>query len=210
VAKRGVRPVTAAVVAATTLIVALAGQPAWAQADPNPGAMTITGNIDLLNQYMFRGLRQNSTGMVLWPSFDLGIALHEGKGGLKTAGVNFGTWNSLHTGDTELGPYLYRDEFANASIVIAECTFFESDHRSRARVGKHMHVEDIASLLEAWKAQAVVLVHLSRRTNLPEAREALVTLLGAERASRVHFLMDLSTNRRRYEQQSVDVASDAK
>jgi hypothetical protein len=66
-------------------------------------------------------------------------------------------------------------------------------------------VEDIAQLLEVWKAQAVVLVHLSRRTNLPEAREALVKLLGPQRAARVHFLMDFSANRRRYEQQCVAV-----
>jgi hypothetical protein len=115
VVKRGVRPVTLAVVAATTLMVALAGRPAWAQADPNPGAMTITGSMDFLNQYMFRGLRQNSTGMVMWPAFDLGIALHEGKGGLKTAGVNVGTWNSLHTGDTGLdgpsGKLWYESDF---------------------------------------------------------------------------------------------------
>jgi hypothetical protein len=88
-------------VATATLTVTLAGTQAWAQtADPNPGALTITGNIDFLNRYMFRGLRQNSTGMAMWPSFDLGIAAFSGKGGLKSAGINFGTWNSLHTGDT--------------------------------------------------------------------------------------------------------------
>jgi uncharacterized protein (TIGR02001 family) len=101
---RGVRRVTTAV-AAATLMVGLSGTHAWAQAaaepaDPNPGALTITGNIDFLNQYMFRGIRQNSTGMAIWPSFDLGIAAYSGEGGLKGVGVNIGTWNSLHTGDT--------------------------------------------------------------------------------------------------------------
>jgi len=72
-------------------------------ADPNPGALTITGNIDFLNQYMFRGIAQNigeKRGMAIWPSFDLGIAAYSGEGGLKSVGINFGTWNSLHTGDT--------------------------------------------------------------------------------------------------------------
>jgi uncharacterized protein (TIGR02001 family) len=88
-------------VAAATVMVTLAGSRAWAQAaDPNPGALTITGNIDFLNRYMFRGLRQNSTGLAVWPSFDLGIAVFSGRGALKSAGINFGTWNSLHTGDT--------------------------------------------------------------------------------------------------------------
>src|SRR6187401_2542016 len=101
---RGVRRTTT-VVAAATLMLGLAGTRAWAQAaaepaDPNPGALTITGNFDFLNQYMFRGIAQHSTGMAMWPSFDLGIAAYSGEGGLKSVGINIGTWNSLHTGDT--------------------------------------------------------------------------------------------------------------
>ena len=49
---------------------------------------------------MFRGIRQHSTGIALWPVADLGLAVYSGDGGLKSAGVNVGTWNSLHTGDT--------------------------------------------------------------------------------------------------------------
>jgi hypothetical protein len=73
---------------------------AVAQDDPNPGALTTSGGIDFLNQYMFRGIRQNSTGIAMWPWADLGIAAYSGDGGLKSVGVNLGTWNSLHTGDT--------------------------------------------------------------------------------------------------------------
>jgi hypothetical protein len=75
--------------------------PAFAQEkDPNPGALTLAGSFDFLNQYMFRGIRQNSSGIAMWPAVDLGIATYSGEGGLKSLGVNFGTWNSLHTGDT--------------------------------------------------------------------------------------------------------------
>jgi uncharacterized protein (TIGR02001 family) len=103
-------------VAAATVMVALAGSEARAQAaDPNRGALTITGNIDFLNQYMFRGLRQNSTGVAIWPSFDLGIAAFSGTGAVKSLGINFGTWNSLHTGDTGLdgpsGKLWYESDF---------------------------------------------------------------------------------------------------
>jgi hypothetical protein len=49
---------------------------------------------------MFRGIRQNSSGIASWPAVDLGIAAYSGEGGLKSVGINFGTWNSLHTGDT--------------------------------------------------------------------------------------------------------------
>lgn len=98
---RGVRRVTT-VVAAATLVVSLAGTRALAQepADPNPGAITLTANIDFLNRYMFRGIQQNNTGLVMWPSGDIGIAAYSGEGGLKSVGVNFGTWASLHTGNT--------------------------------------------------------------------------------------------------------------
>ena len=106
-----------------------------------------------------------------------------------------------YTGDTELSPYLFRDEFANAKIVIAECTFFEPDHRSRAAVGKHLHVDDIVKLLEIWRAEAVVLIHLSRRTNMVDSRLRLAELAGPEHAQRVHFLMDHHANRQRYEAQ---------
>ena len=52
--------------------------PAWAQAasDPNPGNLTITGGIDFLNAYLFRGIPQDDTGVITWPYGDLGIALH--------------------------------------------------------------------------------------------------------------------------------------
>ena len=69
-------------------------------ADPNPGAFTLTGGADFLNQYMFRGIRQNSTGMAVWPWADLGIAAYAGEGAVKSVGINLGTWNSLNTGDT--------------------------------------------------------------------------------------------------------------
>ena len=110
-----------------------------------------------------------------------------------------------YTGDTEMGPYLFRDEFVSAPIVICECTFFEADHQKRARIGKHIHVQDRVKLLEVWQAQAVVLIHLSRRTNMLAAREALASLLGPEQVSRVHFLMDHRANRERYEQQQLEV-----
>lgn len=80
---------------------------AWAQdpaapADPNPGNITLTATMDFSNAYVFRGIRQDDTKVIMWPAFDLGIALYSGKGGLKSAGVNFGSWNSLHAGDAGL------------------------------------------------------------------------------------------------------------
>ncbi len=110
-----------------------------------------------------------------------------------------------YTGDTEFGPYLFRDEFAKAKIVICECTFFEPDNQGRAKVGKHLHIDDLIKLLDVWQAEAVVLIHLSRRTNLMLARDLLENALSEEQCERVHFLMDHRTNRQRYERQEIEV-----
>ena len=59
----------------------------------------------------------------------------------------------------------------------------------------------MVNLLEVWQAEAVVLVHLSRRTNMLDARMKLEEVVGAEQAQRVYFLMDHRANRKRYEQQ---------
>jgi hypothetical protein len=75
--------------------------PARAQ-DPNPGALTFTGGIDFLNAYYFRGIPQDESGVIMWPYGDLGFAVYSGDGALKSAGVNVGTWNSLHSGDQGL------------------------------------------------------------------------------------------------------------
>lgn len=112
-----------------------------------------------------------------------------------------------YTGDTELGPFLYRDEFANAKIVITECTFFEDEHKSRASIGKHLHLQDVASLLKVWQAEAVILVHLTRRTNIGAAREQLESIVGEEGIERMHFLMDHRTNRQRYERQQIELTA---
>jgi hypothetical protein len=45
--------------------------PAWSQgsavSDPNPGNLTLTGGIDFLNAYLFRGIPRDDTGVVMWP-----------------------------------------------------------------------------------------------------------------------------------------------
>ncbi|MBK9188476.1 MAG: MBL fold metallo-hydrolase [Phycisphaerales bacterium] len=105
------------------------------------------------------------------------------------------------TGDTAPGPHLIRDDVRKAQIVIAECTFFEPDHKDRAKIGMHMHLDDIAEWLRVLECQHLVLVHVSRRTDMQYARKRLMQTVGEDLASRVHFLMDYRTNRARYEQQ---------
>jgi hypothetical protein len=94
--------------AVLALLLATAGS-AFAQTaatDPNNGALTFTSGIDVPTKYLFRGLSQESDSkLTLFPYGDLGISLFSGDGGVKSATVNFGIWNSLMTGSSGLdGP----------------------------------------------------------------------------------------------------------
>src|SRR3954469_21328342 len=70
--------------------------------DPNPGNLTLIGNVDFTNAYMFRGIRQDDTRVIVQPSAELDITVQSADKGLKSTSLNFGTWNSLHTGDAGL------------------------------------------------------------------------------------------------------------
>jgi hypothetical protein len=97
------QPLTALAGLVLVVAPAAAQSPTAPTADPNPGSITLTGSVDAVSTYMFRGIRQQSTGLALWPVADLGLAVYSGDGGFKSVGVNIGTWNSLHTGDTGVG-----------------------------------------------------------------------------------------------------------
>jgi hypothetical protein len=78
-------------------------QTAPVPADPNNGALTFTSGLDFPTKYLFRGLSQESDSkLTLFPYGDLGISLFSGDGGVKSATVNFGIWNSLNTGSSGL------------------------------------------------------------------------------------------------------------
>ena len=106
-----------------------------------------------------------------------------------------------YTGDTAWGPHFDRPDVLEAQILITECTFLEEDHRKRAAVGKHLHLDDIVRLLECSKAKAIVLTHLSRRTHLLQAKKQIHDAIKPEDRQRLFLLMDNRNNRERYTQQ---------
>jgi uncharacterized protein (TIGR02001 family) len=77
------------------LAVVLTATPALAQ-DPAP-PVVVTGGIDFTNQYDFRGIRQNSEGVSIWPYVDFAFTPFRGDGTLKSVGVNIGTWNAINS-----------------------------------------------------------------------------------------------------------------
>jgi ribonuclease Z len=78
---------------------------------------------------------------------------------------------------------------ANAQALLIECTFFDADHVSRARAGKHIHVTDLAEVLEGMNNQHIIIIHVTRRTNMAMARMILRKTLKKETLDRVSFLM---------------------
>ncbi len=109
-----------------------------------------------------------------------------------------------YLGDTQAGPHLVRDDVRKAQIVICECTFMEPEHKDRAKTGMHMHAEAVAEWLRVLECQHLVLVHVSRRTNLGFARKRLTDLVGPQMMQKVQFLMDYRVNKERYERQLAD------
>jgi hypothetical protein len=90
-----IRAVRFVIPAIVVLSVMLTGSPASAQ--DAPPAVVVTGGLDLVNQYNFRGIRQNSEGVSIWPYVDFGFTPFRGEGGLKSVGINVGTWNASNS-----------------------------------------------------------------------------------------------------------------
>jgi len=84
--------------------------------DPNPGAISLSGSMDASNAYLFRGLPQDDTGLILWPAADLSVALWSGGGVARGVTAGVATWNSLHTGvtgtDGPSGKLWYESDFS--------------------------------------------------------------------------------------------------
>jgi hypothetical protein len=107
------------VIGALAIATSMIAGSAHAQDDPNPGRLTFTGGLDVLpgTTYVFRGIVQEAEPkLTLWPYGDIGFALYEGTGGIKTVSANVGVWNSLHTGssgsDSDLKIHYEEDFYA--------------------------------------------------------------------------------------------------
>jgi len=95
------------------------------------------------------------------------------------------------TGDTTNGACFDLADVQTAQILITECTFFDPDHRTKAKAGRHLHVEVFgAQVLPKLKNEHIVIAHVTRRTGIRRARHLLRRLAGEERMKNIHFLMD--------------------
>ncbi|MFU8829386.1 MAG: hypothetical protein ACNA8P_08130, partial [Phycisphaerales bacterium] len=111
--------------------------------------------------------------------------------------------------DTAPGAALLRSDVLNSQIVIAECTFVDPEHNDRAKIGKHLHIGHVIEWLPLLKCEKLVLIHLSRRSNIAQARKQLRQSVKRELADKVEFLMDYRANRERYERQLAETEEGA-
>jgi hypothetical protein len=89
--------------------------------DAASSAVAVSGGVDLTTHYMFRGVRQNSTGIVVWPSAALAARVLASDGVVKRVDAKVGFWNSLNTGDTGSdGPAgrLWYESRVSASLAV--------------------------------------------------------------------------------------------
>ena len=93
------------------------------------------------------------------------------------------------SGDTGKVSYAHLPCVANAKVLLIECTFFDDEHTSRARQGRHLHVSDLPEMLEGMDNERIIIVHVTRRTNMAVARKLLRKALPKDILSRITFLM---------------------
>jgi ribonuclease Z len=95
-----------------------------------------------------------------------------------------------YLGDTTIGPVFENPDVVNAEVLITEVTFFDADHKYKAKAGRHLHVDAFAELVPRLKNKTIIIAHVTRRTGIRRAKQMLKKRIGAEQMQRIQFLMD--------------------
>jgi len=99
-----------------------------------------------------------------------------------------------YIGDTQYVDFSLLNYIVKSKILIAECTFYETDHSGRAEAGKHMHINEFATLIEKLQNEHIIIAHTTQRTPMREIRKILKETLSPEIYRKAILLM---TNRPR-------------
>jgi ribonuclease Z len=91
-----------------------------------------------------------------------------------------------YLGDTSYGPVFDNPDVMKAQVLLCECTFFEHDHRSKAKAGKHLHVEDFVRVVQKSQNEHIIVLHVSRRTGIRRSKGILRKMLTPEQMAKVH------------------------
>ena len=95
-----------------------------------------------------------------------------------------------YLGDTQYVDFSQLEYIAKSKILIAECTFYEDEHSGRAEAGRHMHIDEFATLLTKLHNQHIVITHTTQRTPLRQIRKILKDALPPETYDKITLFMD--------------------
>jgi len=94
-----------------------------------------------------------------------------------------------YLGDTQNVDFSQLKYIVESKILIAECTFYETDHSGRAEAGRHMHINEFAELIEKLQNEHIVITHTTQRTSMREIRRILKEVLSPEQYEKVILFM---------------------
>jgi len=95
-----------------------------------------------------------------------------------------------YLGDTQFVDFSQLKYIAESKILIAECTFYEDQHSTRAQAGRHMHINEFANLLESMQNQYIIITHTTQRTPMNQIKKTLKEALSKETFDKIILLMD--------------------
>jgi ribonuclease Z len=95
-----------------------------------------------------------------------------------------------YLGDTQYVDFSQLTYIAESRILIAECTFYETDHSGRAEAGRHMHISEFAELMEKLNNEHIIITHTTQRTPIREVRKILKDVLSPPKYDRIILFMD--------------------
>jgi len=94
-----------------------------------------------------------------------------------------------YLGDTQYVDFSQLKYIAESKILITECTFYENEHSGRAEAGRHMHINEFATLLQKLQNEHTVVTHTTQRTPMREIRRILKDALPKNKYDRITLLM---------------------
>ena len=95
-----------------------------------------------------------------------------------------------YLGDTQYVDFSQLKYVVESKILIAECTFYETEHSGRAEAGRHMHINEFAELIEKLNNEHIIITHTTQRTPMRDVRKILKEALSPEKHKRIILFMD--------------------
>jgi len=94
-----------------------------------------------------------------------------------------------YLGDTQYVDFSQLKYIVESKILIAECTFYEGEHSGKAEAGRHMHIDEFATLLDKMNNEHIIITHITQRTPMRDIRKILKDALPKDKYDRITLLM---------------------